>query len=104
MEKEGADCTSLITCTTEALGDDMLEKLLVASQQVNLQICVSYAVNREVIDEFPLWNAVNELDFRTLLQLLKEPNMHSKLQGEHAFEFQRELAGWFPHTTVSLHD
>ena len=53
MDKEGADCTSLITRTAEALDGDVLENLLVASQQVNLQICVSYAVNREVIDESP---------------------------------------------------
>ena len=104
MHKEEADCTSLITCTAEALDDDVLETLLVSSQQVNMQICVSYAVNREVIDEFPLQNAVNELDLRTLLPLLKKSNMCSELQGEDAFRFQRRLAAWFPHTTVSMHN
>ena len=54
MHKEEADCTSLVTSTAEALDDDMLETLLVSSQQVNLELCVNYAVNREVIDESPL--------------------------------------------------
>ena len=52
MDKEKADCTALITCTAEALDDEMLETLLVSAQQVNLQICVDYAVRRLVIGEF----------------------------------------------------
>ncbi|KAF8126792.1 GTP-binding protein [Boletus edulis] len=47
MEKEEADCTALICCTAEALDDEVLETLLVSAQQVNLQICVWYAVSRK---------------------------------------------------------
>ena len=51
MDKEQADCTALIRCTAEALDDEMLEILLVSAQQVNLEICVNYAVRRKVIDD-----------------------------------------------------
>ena len=49
MDKEQADCTALISTTAEALDDEMLETLLVSAQQVNLQICVEYAVRRKVV-------------------------------------------------------
>ena len=51
MNEEDADCTALISCTAEALNDDMLETLLVSAQQVNLEICVDYAARRKVIGE-----------------------------------------------------
>ena len=51
MDKEQADCTALSTSTAEALDDKMLEALLVSAQQVNLAICVDYAVRRKVICE-----------------------------------------------------
>jgi hypothetical protein len=49
MDKEQADCTALISCTAEALDDEMLETLLVSAQQVNLEICVNFAVRRKVV-------------------------------------------------------
>ena len=51
MHEEQADCTALVRCTAEALDDEMLETLLVSAQQVNLEICVNYAVRRKVIDD-----------------------------------------------------
>ncbi|KAF8551834.1 GTP-binding protein [Imleria badia] len=57
MDKEWADCTALINCTAVALDDEMLETLLVSAQQVNLQICVDFAVRRKVVGHFsPLCN------------------------------------------------
>ena len=57
MDEEQADCTALIRCTAEALDDDMLEALLVSAQQVNLEICVQYAVRRKVINDFTALNS-----------------------------------------------
>ena len=51
MNEEQADCSALIACTAEALGDEMLETLLVSAQQVNLEICVQFAVRRKVIGD-----------------------------------------------------
>jgi len=51
MNKEQADCTALINCTAEALDDEMLETLLVSAQQVNLEICVKFAVRRKVVGD-----------------------------------------------------
>ena len=52
MDEEQADCTALIRGTAEALDDDMLETLLVSAQQVNLELCVQYAVRRKVTNDF----------------------------------------------------
>ena len=51
MDEEQADCTALIRCTAEVLDNEMLEALLVSAQQVNLEICVNFAVRRKVIDD-----------------------------------------------------
>ena len=51
MNEEQADCSALIACTAEALDDEMLEALLISSQQVNLEICVQFAVRRKVIGD-----------------------------------------------------
>ena len=59
MDKEQADCTALISITAEALDDEMLETLLVSAQQVNLQICVEYAVRRKVVYLAALCNTDN---------------------------------------------
>ena len=48
LNKEEADCSALLTCTANALDNEMLEMLLVSAQQVNLKICVEYAVRRKV--------------------------------------------------------
>ena len=48
INKEEADCSALLNCTVEALDDEMLEILLVSAQQVNLKICVEYAIRRGV--------------------------------------------------------
>ena len=59
MDKEQADCTTLISTTAKALDDEMLETLLVSVQQVNLQVCVEYAVRRKVVYLAGLYNANN---------------------------------------------
>ncbi|KAN0092724.1 hypothetical protein V8E55_003508 [Tylopilus felleus] len=48
IHKEEADCSALLNCTAEALDDEMLEILFVSAQQVNLKMCVEYAVRRGV--------------------------------------------------------
>ena len=60
MDKEQADCTTLISTTAEALDDEMLETLLVSAQQVNLQICVEHAVRRKVVYLAGLCNTEND--------------------------------------------
>ncbi|KAI6112629.1 hypothetical protein F5141DRAFT_1002922 [Pisolithus sp. B1] len=46
MDKENANCSGLIECTAAALNDETLEKLLVSTQQTNMGICITYAINR----------------------------------------------------------
>jgi hypothetical protein len=49
MNQEEADCSALLTCTAEALDDEMLEILLVSAQQISLKICVEYAGRGECL-------------------------------------------------------
>ncbi|KIK22643.1 hypothetical protein PISMIDRAFT_680059 [Pisolithus microcarpus 441] len=44
MQQEGADCTSLITCTANALKEEALEQLLLSTRQSNLEICMEFAI------------------------------------------------------------
>ena len=47
MNKEGADCDSLIRCTTNALDKVELQKLVVSAQQVNFDLNIEFAVRHE---------------------------------------------------------
>ena len=102
MNKQDADCTALINGTAEALDDEMLETLLVSAQQVNLGICVDYAVRRKVVDECLHCSFADKLHLRTLQKVLKSPRIHEELWRENGWRLQRRVASWFPHTDVSI--
>ena len=102
MNEEDADCTALISCTAEALNDDMLETLLVSAQQVNLEICVDYAARRKVIGECLDWSFADKLHLRTLQKMLESPRIHEDLQKGSGLWLQRRVAIWFPHVYVSI--
>ena len=44
MNKEAADCEPLIRCTTNALDEVELQKLVVSAQQVNFDLNIEWAV------------------------------------------------------------
>ena len=46
LNQEGADCTSLLRCTTDALDEAELQKLLISAQQANIALNMEYAVKR----------------------------------------------------------
>ncbi|KAG1848827.1 era-like GTP-binding protein [Suillus tomentosus] len=46
MEKDDADCRTLIERTAETLDNEVLQQLFVSTQQTNLEICMKYAVER----------------------------------------------------------
>jgi len=46
MNKEDADCSSLLRCTTEALDEVELQKLVVSTQQANMSMNIEYSVKR----------------------------------------------------------
>ena len=104
MNKQDADCTALINCTAEALDDEMLETLLVSAKQVNLEICVNYAVRRKVIGECLHWSFADEFHLRTLKNILESPRIHEELQKENGWGLQMRLAVWFPHLNVRLNN
>ncbi|KIK17282.1 hypothetical protein PISMIDRAFT_685397 [Pisolithus microcarpus 441] len=44
MQSEGAECTSLLTCTANALKEEGLQQLLISTQQSNLELCMKFAI------------------------------------------------------------
>jgi hypothetical protein len=46
MDKDNADCGSLIKLTAETLDNEVLQQLFVSTQQTNLDLCMKYAVER----------------------------------------------------------
>ncbi|KAI6133950.1 GTP-binding protein, partial [Pisolithus croceorrhizus] len=44
MQREDAGCTSLITCTANALREQGLQQLLISTQQSNLKLCMNFAI------------------------------------------------------------
>ncbi|KAL4075049.1 hypothetical protein V8B97DRAFT_1666254 [Scleroderma yunnanense] len=46
MNQEGADCNPLLRCTTNALDDVELQKLVISTQQLNIVLNIEYAVKR----------------------------------------------------------
>ncbi|KIK10683.1 hypothetical protein PISMIDRAFT_656500 [Pisolithus microcarpus 441] len=46
MHEEGADCTGLVECTTKAVNEEGLQRLLVSTQQSSVALCIEYAVKK----------------------------------------------------------
>ncbi|KAG1806988.1 uncharacterized protein BJ212DRAFT_1282537 [Suillus subaureus] len=46
MDKDDADCGQLIKLTAGTLDDEVVEQLFVSTQQTNLELCMTYAVER----------------------------------------------------------
>ncbi|KAI5994775.1 hypothetical protein EDD15DRAFT_2165739, partial [Pisolithus albus] len=44
MQSEGAECTPLLRCTTNALKEEGLQQLLISTQQCNLELCMEFAI------------------------------------------------------------
>jgi len=44
MNAEGADCNPLIRCTTNALDEVELQKLVVSAQQVNFELNIEFSI------------------------------------------------------------
>ena len=44
MNQEGADCTPLVKCTTNALNEVEQQRLIISAQQVNIVLNIEYAV------------------------------------------------------------
>ena len=46
MNQEGADCGSLLRCTTDALDKVELQKLVISTQQANIVLNIEYSVKQ----------------------------------------------------------
>jgi hypothetical protein len=48
MDKDDADCGPLMQFTAATLDDEVVKQLFVSTQQINLELCMKYAVERTV--------------------------------------------------------
>ncbi|KAJ8579690.1 hypothetical protein M405DRAFT_835513 [Rhizopogon salebrosus TDB-379] len=83
MNIDNTDCGPLLECTTGALGDEALQMLLISTQQTNLELCITYAVKKEVMTFF-------KRACQGSLQVLEDE----------CILMQKGIAKWFPHTGV----
>ncbi|KAG1810942.1 uncharacterized protein BJ212DRAFT_1278540 [Suillus subaureus] len=52
MDKNDADCAPLMKRTAETLDNDVLKQLFVSTQQTNLELCIKYAVERQLFKSY----------------------------------------------------
>ncbi|OAX31870.1 hypothetical protein K503DRAFT_38745 [Rhizopogon vinicolor AM-OR11-026] len=88
MDKDDADCGPLLEGTTNALGEDAMQMLLISVQQENLALCIEYAVKRSL------------MLYITTARIITGPPRLSK---DSCAEMQRKIANWFPHVKGVSH-
>ncbi|OAX33231.1 hypothetical protein K503DRAFT_775825 [Rhizopogon vinicolor AM-OR11-026] len=85
MDKDNADCGPLLEGTTNALGDEAMQMLLVSTQQTNLALCIKYAIER------PLMSYIGKVGIARGSPGLSKDMCDGMQQG---------IARWFPHVKV----
>jgi hypothetical protein len=90
----------LLKCTTDALGDEALQMLLISTQQTSLEFCMTYAVEKSFLS---LLTLMIHLTFgRVALAYIKRACEGSlEISEDQCILMQKEIARWFPHTGVS---
>ncbi|KAJ8582763.1 hypothetical protein M405DRAFT_885148 [Rhizopogon salebrosus TDB-379] len=76
------DCGPLLECTTGALGDEALQMLLMSTQRTNLELCITFTVEK------------------VLIPYVRRARQGSLQLSEDCITMQKEIAEWFPHTGV----
>ncbi|KAG2125671.1 hypothetical protein DEU56DRAFT_743611 [Suillus clintonianus] len=80
MNKDDADCGALIERTAGTLDDQVLQQLFVSTQQTNLELCMTYAVEKYLPHHLP---AASIIDYRpghlqSLLPKMRCPHLGLK--------------------------
>ncbi|KAI6138115.1 hypothetical protein BKA82DRAFT_811872, partial [Pisolithus tinctorius] len=70
MDEEGADCTPLLTCTANALGEGGLQQLLISTQQTNLGLCIEFAIMKTL--KMCMNKKVGQIGHRVLSSILSK--------------------------------
>ncbi|KAJ8591659.1 hypothetical protein M405DRAFT_764599, partial [Rhizopogon salebrosus TDB-379] len=77
-------CVPLLKCTTDALGDEALQMLLISTQRTSLEFCMTYAVEKVA-----------------LAYIKRACEGSLEISEDQCILMQKEIARWFPHTGVS---
>ncbi|KAG5351508.1 hypothetical protein C0989_006205 [Termitomyces sp. Mn162] len=93
MDKANADCSRLLEVTAEALDDDTLQLLFVATQQITLKLCTTHAI------EYANWRLFTDCGTvkflcRKLILRMESVNKLSIKQVESL------ILRWYPHILV----
>ncbi|KAI5987069.1 hypothetical protein EDD15DRAFT_2553298 [Pisolithus albus] len=83
MHEEGADCMALVQCTTNAVNEEGLQRLLISTQQSSIALCVEYAVKKTLRPRM-------ELGIKDRLLV-------------NGKDLERELLWWFPSKYLVIH-
>ncbi|KAG2338994.1 hypothetical protein BDR05DRAFT_968649 [Suillus weaverae] len=81
MDKDDADCGPLIGCMAATMDNKVLQQLFVSTQQINLELCMKYAVERTLPRVFGSAETTAS-------------EAHEEIIGK--------LGAWFPHIWVRL--
>ncbi|KAI6043196.1 hypothetical protein EDC04DRAFT_3088128 [Pisolithus marmoratus] len=76
MNEQSADCSALMHCTTDALDEDGLQRVLVSTQQSSIALCVEYAVKKTL---------------KSNMELGIKERLMVKVK-----DIERDLLDWFP--------
>ncbi|KAG6826372.1 hypothetical protein H0H92_016105, partial [Tricholoma furcatifolium] len=66
MDQEEADCTKLLEVTAEALDDERLKLLLIATQQQSLKLCTAYGI-RKLLARMESTNEVSAKEVESII-------------------------------------
>ncbi|KAG1798595.1 uncharacterized protein HD556DRAFT_1462284 [Suillus plorans] len=96
MEKDDADCKTLIERTAGALDNEVLQQLFVSTQQTNLEICMKYAVERTLSEHFDSAKTTTSEGYERIIGILGAWFPHIWYVCRFSFEQQQADPSRFP--------
>ncbi|KAG9055297.1 hypothetical protein FS842_002550 [Serendipita sp. 407] len=91
MNMEGSKCGELMERTTSSLDDEVLQQLFVSTQRNNVEVCISYAMERDALP------VIRQSAKSTVNRDIKRDSVEAK-------EMIRSMLAWFPQYPVSVKD
>ncbi|KAG8824272.1 hypothetical protein FRC19_002104 [Serendipita sp. 401] len=91
MNMEGSKCGELMERTTSSLDDEVLQQLFVSTQRNNVEVCISYAMERDALP------VIRQSAKSTVNRDIKRDSVEVK-------EMIRSMLAWFPQYPVSVKD
>ncbi|KAG2052575.1 hypothetical protein BDR06DRAFT_957630 [Suillus hirtellus] len=91
MDRDDADCGSLIEQTAGALDNDTLQQLFVSTQKTNLEICMKYAVEKSLMRHLDFAETPTSKDYERMVGASGDWFPHIDLNWRHRAEMRSKL-------------